>query len=239
MVYNSIEEIINKSIQLIGKSLNQIFSTEKLKHISAQYLNNDTRRKGRLGEIVEKEFFEINPGIASIPDFEKFGIELKVTPLKITKTGLSAKERLVLSMIDYLDIIKEEFKHSKFLKKNNNLLIIFYLYEKDKSVLDYKFLFVYLLDLLNGLNPEDIKIIENDWNKIKEMVLNGKAHLLSEKQTKILGACTKSSTNKTRRPQPRSKVNAKPRAYSIKGSFITKIIREKTQNIKDEKFFTK
>lgn len=238
MTYYSIDEILKKAKQLLGKSINELFDRDKIEAITKEYLNNNTRRKGRLGQIIEKEFFKINPGITSNPDFKELNLELKVTPLKLTKNGLSAKERLVLSMIDYLEIINEEFRNSKFIKKNKNLLIVFYLYEKDESVLDYKFLYLYLLDLSSGLNKNDYKIIEEDWNQIKEMVLKGKAHLISEKQTKILGACTKSSTNKIRRMQPNNIIKAKPRAFSIKSSFITKIVREKSISKIDANFIT-
>jgi DNA mismatch repair protein MutH len=236
MAYENRKEVIEKAKSLLGKSLREVFSTKELHFISKEYLKNDLKRKGRLGEIIEKEYFKINPGSSSSPDFKELNLELKVTPVKVTKKGLSSKERLVLSMIDYMEIINESYIQSKFLKKNKNLILIFYLYEKNLSILDYKFIFIYLFDFTKSLDKNDLKTIENDWNTIKNMVSSGKAHLISEKQTLILAACTKSSTSKVKRTQPLNFIKAKPRAFSLKNSFMTKLVREKSLKNNDINF---
>lgn len=49
---------------------------------------------------------------------------------------------------------------------------------------------------------EDMKIIEHDFNVIKDKICAGKAHELSEGDTLYLGAATKAATSEDRREQP-------------------------------------
>ena len=75
-------------------------------------------------------------GIVNV--FVEVGMELKSSPLKTLKNGeIRSKERLVLNIINYLEVHKEEFDHSSFWKKNAHLLLIFYLHDKEKDLLDY------------------------------------------------------------------------------------------------------
>lgn len=67
-----------------------------------------------------------------------------------------------------MEIIKEERKSCSFLKKNKNLLLMFYLYEKDKSFWDY------IIELISLRNfPEkDLLMMEKDWQKIQRKVMD-------------------------------------------------------------------
>lgn len=88
-------EVISKSI--IGKSFKDIIS------MNYYVLDESGVKKGSLGNIIEQSLFGIEPNQYSEPDFIDAGIELKVTPYKKNKDNtLSAKERLVLNMIDYM-----------------------------------------------------------------------------------------------------------------------------------------
>ena len=71
----------------------------------------------------------------------------------------------------------------------------------------------------------DELIIKNDYEIIKEKVAKGFAHLLSEGDTSYLGACTKGATSNDRTHQPASNILAKPRAFSLKNSYMTGILR--------------
>ena len=58
----------------------------------------------------EEDVFQYGSNSRSAPDFEEAGIELKVTPYKKNKNGtLSAKERLVLNIINYMKEYKNTF----------------------------------------------------------------------------------------------------------------------------------
>lgn len=178
--------------------------------------------KGNFGQILEKFYFGYEPNSEAEPDFKEAGIELKSTPLKTLRNGeFRSKERLVLNIINYLEVHKEEFETSSFWKKNAHLLLVFYLHDKDQNLLDY------LIKLVDSWQypREDLKIIKQDWEKINQKIKDGRAHELSEGDTFYLGACTKGSTAlKSFRDQPFNKEKAKQRAYSLKQGYVNHII---------------
>ena len=95
--------------------------------------------KGTLGQLLERSIFKFANNSKSEPDFVDAGIELKLTPYKINDNGsLSAKERLVLNVIDYMKEYKNSFETSHFIFKNRNIELLWYLYEVSKGKLDYR-----------------------------------------------------------------------------------------------------
>ncbi|MFC4721582.1 Sau3AI family type II restriction endonuclease [Geojedonia litorea] len=215
-MYNisSSESIISYAKMLKDKTLRQICEPEIEEH--------HYKGKGNFGQLLEKYYFGYEPNSASEPDFFEAGIELKSSPLKVLKNGeIRSKERLVLNIINYLEVHKEEFESSTFWKKNAHLLLIFYLYDKDLDILDY---YIKLVD--EWKYPlEDLNIIKRDWKIISQKIKDGKAHELSEGDTFYLGACTKGSTSlKSFREQPFNSQKAKQRAYSLKQGYVNHII---------------
>ncbi|WP_299135708.1 Sau3AI family type II restriction endonuclease [uncultured Tenacibaculum sp.] len=211
---NSPNSIIEFAKLLKDQSLRQACGIEIEKH--------GYRGKGNFGQILEKFYFGYEPNSDAEPDFKEAGIELKSSPLKTLKNGqYRSKERLVLNIINYLEVHKEEFETSSFWKKNAHLLLVFYLHERDLDLLDY------LIKLVDGWQypNEDLKIIKQDWEFINQKIKDGKAHELSEGDTFYLGACTKGSTAlKSFRDQPFNKQQAKQRAYSLKQGYVNHII---------------
>ncbi|MCP4053695.1 MAG: DNA mismatch repair protein [Mesoflavibacter sp.] len=172
--------------------------------------------------MLEKFYFGYEPNSDVEPDFKEAGLELKSSPLKTLKNGdYRSKERLVLNIINYLEVHKEEFENSSFWKKNAHLLLVFYLHDKDSDLLDY---LIKLVDDWQYPN-EDLKVIKHDWETINQKIKDGKAHELSEGDTFYLGACTKGSTAlKSYRDQPFNDEKAKQRAYSLKQGYVNHII---------------
>ena len=212
---NSADSIIEFAKKLKGKTLKEILDQEIKEH--------GYQGKGSFGQVLEKFYFGYEPNSNAEPDFKKAGLELKSSPLKVLKNGeYRSKERLVLNIINYLEVYKETFENSSFLNKNAYLLLVFYLYEKEKDILDYS------IELIDGWKypAEDLKIIKHDWEKINQKIKEGKAHELSEGDTFYLGACTKGSTAiKSLRNQPFNKeIKAKQRAYSLKQGYVNHII---------------
>lgn len=184
--------------------------------------HENKKRKGGLGEIIEERFFHYKCNNDSRPDFDKAGVELKVTPYKINKNGsLVAKERLIITMIDYFAVVDEPFENSHLWKKSRLILLVYYLYQQEiESRLDYKIGYVKLFT-----PPEaDIKIIKHDFDIIVKKIKEGKAHELSEGDTMYLGAAPKAATSKERRKQPFSDTLAKPRAFAFKNSYMTYVL---------------
>lgn len=167
----------------------------------------------------------------SEPDFMPAGIELKVTPYKrIKKNELSAKERLVLNIIDYETEYKNEFRSSHFWYKNNKIQLLWYLWEAGKDKKDLKITHEKLLELSKN---EDLKQIEEDWNLIIKKIREGKAHEISEADTMYLGACSKGANALSTRKQPFSDIPAMQRAFCFKNSYMTQLVRKYIGNYSD------
>jgi len=181
------------------------------------------RNKGNLGQLIEEKYFHYKCNSDERPDFHEAGVELKVTPYKENKNGtVSAKERLILTMIDYNKVVNETFYHSHLWEKSKLILLVYYLYvDQIKSNLDYEINYAQLFTP----PKEDLKIMEDDFNTIVNKVRDGKAHELSESDTEYLAAAPKASSSKDRRSQPFSDIPAKPRAFSLKGSYMTYVLR--------------
>lgn len=181
--------------------------------------------KGGLGQLVEKHVFGYEPNSNAHPDFPIAGVELKTTPMKESeqKKSLIAKERLVLNIINYETEWKLSFRNSSFWHKNEKILLMFYLHEKDKLPIDYIFKIVYLW----RFPIKDLKIIKDDWQTIMQKVKDGKAHEITEGDTLYLAACTKGSTKeKSKRHQPFADELAQQRAFSLKPLYMNSIINE-------------
>jgi DNA mismatch repair protein MutH len=207
------KSVISFAKKLIGNSLSEV----------CHFGEDDTLflSKGSFGHLLEKYYFGYNPNSNSEADFIEIGVELKSSPLKELASGeYKSKERLVLSIINYMEIVKQNFDTSEFWKKNSNLLLVFYLYESgvrpDKYVIK-------LVD--EWVFPDaDLVIIKKDWEFIRDKVLKGKAHEISEGDTFYLGACTKGASAASVRKQPYNKIDAKQRAYSLKQGYVNHII---------------
>jgi len=180
------------------------------------------RNKGGIGQVVEEGHFGYSPNSDAEPDFKAAGVELKVTPYRRNFDGsISAKERLVLNIIDYMTEYESTFEESGFWKKNKSILMMLYEYSVNKAKGDFSishaFLYEYPL--------KDLVIIKNDWERIVSKVRAGLADELSEGDTLYLGACTKGTNATSLRTQPFSDKMAKQRAYSLKQSYMTGILR--------------
>lgn len=181
----------------------------------------DSKNKGELGQMVEELYYQYKPNSSPEPDFEEAGVELKTTGLKKLKDlTLQIKERLVVDMINYSEVVNQTFEMSMFYKKFRLLLLLFYLYEKGVEQFDRYFIYVVLWKI-----PEkDLLIIKNDYDVIINKIKNGEAHLLSEGDTEYLGACRKGSKNSPLRQQPFSDVRAPGRAFSLKPAYMRTVL---------------
>ena len=189
--------------------------------------------KGDLGMLVEDCWFGQKPHNDSEPDFRDAHIELKVSPYYNTNNGVSAKERLVCNIINYRNesLPGKVFRDSSFWKKCENILLLSYHHAKgeatNKGAVFKKDLFVDKFALIEGYPEEDLLIIMEDWNIIVSKIRAGKAHELSESDTKYLGACTKGSTaQESFVEQPYSRTPAKQRAFALKTTYMTRLLRK-------------
>lgn len=207
------KSVIDYAKLLKGKTLRQICDPLILEHTYTG--------KGNFGQILEKFYFGYDPNSKSEADFFEIGMELKTSPLKqLANNEYRSKERLVLNIINYIEVVNQEFENSDFWKKNANILLIFYLHQAGYDILDY------LIKLVDEWDfpRTDLEIIKKDWELIKKKIADGKAHELSEGDTFYLGACTKGANANSTRKQPFSDIPAKQRAYSLKQGYVNHII---------------
>lgn len=212
----SVESIYEYAKQLTGKSLAEAC------FVPAEIAN--ARNRGDLGSLVETFFFEHRPPSNHGPDFPEAGLELKTTGVVKSKTGTyKAKERLVLTMIDFEKLVTETWENSTFLSKCRLMLILFYLYETARPVVDRRFV---LDPLLYEISEHEIEVIKKDWEFIRSKVAEGKAHELSEGDTVYLRACRKGSGGEAEplRRQPNSEIGAKARAFSFHPKYVNSLI---------------
>ncbi|MBE5841220.1 MAG: restriction endonuclease [Butyrivibrio sp.] len=210
--------IENYAKDLIGKTFAKVIADDE----SAD--SEDYSNKGDLGQLIEKHHFHYECNNDSRPDFPLAGVELKVTPFKKNTNGsYSAKERLVLTKINYMDVVNEDFENSHLWNKSRLILLIYYLYRSE--VLKR---YDYVIEYAQLFTPpaEDIAIIKNDYKIIVDKIKNGKAHELSESDTMYLAACTKGAKSTDRTKQPYSDIMAKPRAFSFKSSYMTYVLNK-------------
>lgn len=207
------KSVIDYAKLLKGKTLRQICDPLILEH--------NYTGKGNFGQILEKFYFGYDPNSKSEADFFEIGMELKTSPLKrLRNNEYRSKERLVLNIINYVEVVNQQFEKSDFWKKNANILLIFYLHQAGYDILDY---LIKLVDEWNFPNT-DLEIIKKDWELIKQKIADGKAHELSEGDTFYLGACTKGANANSTRKQPFNDIPAKQRAYSLKQGYVNHII---------------
>ncbi len=209
-----------------------------------EYYNNP-RNKGNLGNLIEKHYFFYDNNSNPNPDFNEAGVELKVTPYLIKNNGdLRAKERLVLTNINYENDYKEStFLESHIYRKCALMLLVYYLYEPTKERIDYIMNYIKLFEF----PEEDLEIIKKDYQIIIDKIKSGKAEELSESDTNYLGACTKGANSNDVTTQPFSDVKAMKRAFCLKNSYMSYILNHyivnDTENyesiIKDNKILKK
>ena len=208
--YKTPYEVLKRAQEAIGIPMREIDKTGRI-----------TTGKGAIGTVIEESWFGYKPNSESEPDFPEAKIELKATPYIKTSKGISAKERLVCNIINYMTEYNKTFKTSDFWHKCQTILLMSYEHRRDIPKADFT------IDkaVLFGFPEEDLLIIEHDWETIMNKVRAGEAHLLTEGDTLYLAACTKGVNASSVRQQPFSDIPAKQRAYSLKSSYMTNILR--------------
>ena len=186
-VYNSIEEVLDIAESAEGKTVGEFDINNRL----------DSRgNKGGIGQVLEEGLFKMAVNSRAEADFVDLGLELKVTAIKENKKNdFSAKERLVLNIINY----EEDYKDKKD--------------------------FPIIKSVLHNFDPVDLEIIKQDWQTIIDKIKAGEAHNISEGDTMYLAACTKGANAKSIRKQPFSNIPAKQRAFSLKSSYMSAFAR--------------
>lgn len=226
--FSSLEEVTQLLASAEGKSFREIDQTGR---------GASSGNKGSLGNIIEESVlhYPINSDKEADILVGDTRYELKVTPLhhvgKGKKKKTTAKERLVLDIINYLNLPSEEFETSQFWKKSKNIIVVYYYDDREdkkkQSRLDCKI----FKSIVLHYDADDLATIRKDWQLIHDKVKDGHADQLSESDTDYLAACTKGATAKKsmrKAPAPNNSAEesilAKQRAFSYKVSYMNSIV---------------
>lgn len=238
---SDIESLLNYSQALIDKPLSQLIEDytaspykcySDFQHKSKSETADKEisfKSKGQYGNYIEQYFYGYSPNNDALADFDKIGVELKVTPFKVNKNGtLSAKERLVLTILNYMEENLDDFYSSHLWKKCSKILLLFYNgLMANQTIADYRIEKVFLYEWFE----EDMLVILEDFKRITDKIKAGRAHELSEADGNYLSTCTKGAgKGKDFRTQPYNDQLAKQRAWALKSSYMTYLLRNKIFN---------
>lgn len=181
-----------------------------------------TKNRGSLGTALETVWFGLKNNSSPLPDFREAGLELKSTALIQGANGtLRAKERLVLAMINFFDLLSETPQDNILTKKALHLLLLGYLYKREQNPLHAIFL---LADEIT-IPDQDLPQLLADWQTIYDKVKDGRAHEISCGDTMYLEACPKGSSKRDTTAQPAGPP-AMRRAWAFRSSYLTSLLRQ-------------
>lgn len=222
ITFKTIEDLMEKAYGAIGKKVGELDTKNRIQN---------KKNKGTIGQIIEESYFGYDINNKQEADFSELGVELKVTPYKWVKKGtqVSAKERLVLTDINFEKDYNTPFFKSHCYQKMEKILLMFYEHEKDKYKYDYIISQVFLYEF-SMLSEEDQLIILHDYDTILKKIQEGKAHLISESDTFYLGACPKGANANDTVFQPFNDIKAMKRAFCLKKPYMTQLLRKNVFN---------
>jgi len=217
------KSIVKYAKKLVGKYIYEIIDDDSYKV--------NIKNKGIIGNIIEEYYFGIKQNSSPEPDFEKVGIELKIIPLLQQNKKIVVKERTKVCSINYTTLVNEQWSSSHAKKKLNKILFIYYLYNKEEIEKSE----IKRVALWNLSQDQSELIIQDDWQRTKQKVLDGYAHLLSERYFNVLsparsgqGGVDKVGKQRDLVPQPNQLYEkaALKRAFTLKQSFTNQIWNE-------------
>jgi len=223
--FKTTEEIVEKLNILAGKTLEEISPIR-----AAEYASRPSnKRKQGVGIIIE-EHLGLPANTRAEPDFGELG-ELKVIPmiqLKSDMKYMNPKERMVLSMINYPELIETDLCDTHFFDKIKKTIVVLYLHDREDNFKNNKILIAFVWE------PHSEQL-EPDFNIMKGKTLIGR---ISEGDCRILSSCPKHGGGwKKDNPELSSRGSrgshpilgiVEKRGYCIKRDAIGKIITECT-----------
>lgn len=220
---SSSESIEAYAKQLEGMTFREVLELGIWPDGETQRDYNNKRYKGGMGTLIEERFFGYKANSDQEADFAEAGVELKATCYDRLKDGTpSAGERLVLTMIPLDRPIEPTLYESHVWAKSEKILLIYYERDREKDGYDQ------IIRHVQIFTPpeEDLKIIEDDYAIIADIVESGRAETLSESLTTYLGACTKGASAATmwvNQYYP-PHTPAKKRAFCFKRSYMDYVL---------------
>lgn len=175
----------------------------------APMVPSSAKNKGAVGKIYESAF-GIEPNSRPEADFPGAGIELKSVPVRIVGGEVRAKERVSLTMINFLTLPTEQWETAPVRKKLNDLLLIFYRWDPLLPIARFETLAAEIWQP----DAESLRQMQVDWESVRDLVRSGRRDEVSEGSTRVLGAATKGLGH-----------GSTSRAWSLKQTFVGYIYR--------------
>ena len=219
------QRLLNLLKKINGKTIGEVDSSNLL---------SNSKNKGAIGQVIQKYLgkdLDNDKGM----DFPEAQLELKVTGLlsyeNKSKGAYHAKERLILSDINFNKDYMESFEDSHVIKKCNDMLMTCYKFIKPSGKEKPHYGSFPIVDsFIMSLSEKDKMILKHDYDFIMDKIKAGLADQISESDTNYLATCTKAADSTIRTTQPFSSTPVKPRAYAFKSSFLTYLINKYISN---------
>lgn len=180
-------EIINILEPIIGKTLGEV----DVNNVFDKTITNP-KIKGIAGDVIEQSVFGYRPDSDQEPDLLVDGapVELKTTGIKKpssrnkTDYEVEAKEPMSITAVSVDKIAKEaDFFDSTLWHKLEELLLVYYLYNSDITVLPSEYRHFPIQGYqFHKFSEEDQKILEKDWKVVRDFVRNVEENRLNPKE---------------------------------------------------------
>ncbi len=168
-------ELINIFDNVVGRTLGEIDKNNVFdKTISKPKIT------GIAGDVIEQSVLGYPADNKQEADLIVDGvdIELKTTGLKSAKKdghALEAKEPMSITAVSPDKIVQEEFYNSNLWHKMEHMLLVYYLYDSDKTVLASEYAkFPIQGYQFHEFNEDDTKILLNDWKVVRDFIRKAK-----------------------------------------------------------------
>lgn len=179
-------ELEEKLNAVIGKTLGEVDKA----HVFRKTKTNP-KVTGIAGDVIEQSVIGYPANSSQKPDLNVDGqeVELKTTGLRKSKKmkGLEAKEPMSITAVSLDTIADEDFEHSNFLHKVDNMLLVYYLYDSPKTVVAAEYArFPIMGYQLYRLSKEDKESLRNDWQIVHDFIKKIQDEHPDEKERKAL-----------------------------------------------------
>ena len=143
-------------------------------------------------------------------------------PLRPRDDKILVKERVFISALDYHALETEASATASVRRKLSRILFVYYDWLPSAPLGD---LFVSDVALWEP-SGELLGVFEADWNAVRRLVRQGRAHEISESLGSVLVAATKGPGGPPSRTQPNSTELARRRAWALKPALVRGILEE-------------
>jgi DNA mismatch repair endonuclease MutH len=217
-----------------AKRLERMRISEISELVGGLDVNERRLTKSVVANIIETNYFGIPTNSEEYPDFKDLGIELKVSPLKPVYGGkyLNAKERNVIGMVDYSDVLAKPSWHdnNRLSKKLRRVLFVFYVHDDSVPAMAWKVVTTFLW----SPNRSEDQAIQRDYEIIRARVLSGQRN--REGDNTFLATCPKHAGGFNRSDPTSSAPGslsshpslsfAEKRGFCLRNKEVTRIIAE-------------